>query len=74
MPPKFKDLKRYCDKNGWMMIRNTDHWYYEKVLADGTVLQTKISHATHKEIPNNLWKRILKKQLKITEAEFWRSL
>jgi len=36
MAPKFGDLKRYCDKNGWVMLRNTDHWYYEKVLSDGT--------------------------------------
>ncbi len=70
MPPKFKDLKRYCEKNGWVLIRNTDHWYYEKVLANGNVLQTKISHATHKEIPSNIWNRILHKQLKITEKEF----
>jgi hypothetical protein len=71
MPPKFGDLKRYCDKNGWVLIRNTDHWYYEKVLADGSVLRIKISHAIAKEIPRNLWKRILDKQLKISENEFW---
>jgi hypothetical protein len=74
MPPKFRDLKKYCEKNGWVMIRNTDHWYYEKVLADGTLLQTKVSHAVHKEIPSNLWKLILKKQLKISEEEFWKNL
>lgn len=73
MPPKFRDLKKYCEKNGWVMIRNTDHWYYEKVLADGTLLQTKVSHAVHKEIPSNLWKLILKKQLKISEDEFWKN-
>ena len=74
MPPKFRDLKKHCEKNGWVMIRNTDHWYYEKVLADGTLLQTKVSHAVHKEIPSNLWKLILKKQLKISEEEFWKNL
>ena len=74
MPPKFRDLKRYCEKNGWVLMRNTDHWYFEKVLANGDLLQTKVSHATHKEIPSNLWKRILRKQLKITEVEFWNSL
>ncbi len=74
MPPKFRDLKKYCEKNGWVMIRNTDHWYYEKVLADGTLLQTKVSHTVHKEIPTNLWKLILKKQLKISEDEFWKNL
>ena len=74
MAPKFRDLKKYCEKNGWVMIRNTDHWYYEKVLADGTLLQTKISHAVHKEIPSNIWRLILKKQLKISEDEFWKNL
>ena len=74
MPPKFRDLKKYCDKNGWVMIRNTVHWYYEKVLIDGTLLQTRISHAVHKEIPSNLWKLILKNQLKTTENEFWNNL
>lgn len=72
MPPKFRDLKRYCEKNGWVLIRNTDHWYYEKVLADGTLLRTKVSHAVHKEIPANIWQLILKQQLKISESEFWR--
>lgn len=74
MPPKYRDLKRYCEKNGWVLIRDTDHWYYEKTLANGTVLQTKISHAVHKEIPSYLWKLILKKQLKISGDEFWRNL
>lgn len=74
MPPKYRDLKKYCDKNGWVVIRNTDHWYYEKVLTDGTVLKTKISHALQKEIPQKLWKRILKYQLKISEKDFWNNL
>jgi len=74
MAHRFIDLKKYCEKNGWVMIRNTDHWYYEKVLADGTLLQTKVSHAVHKEIPSNIWKLILRKQLKISEDEFWKNL
>lgn len=74
MPPKFSDLKRYCDKNGWALLRDTDHWYYEKVLANGIVLRTKVSHATHKEIPRHLWNRILKHQLQVSEQEFWDSL
>ncbi len=74
MAPKFRDLKRYCDKNGWVLIRDTDHWYYEKVLSNGIVLKTKVSHAVQKEIPRFLWIKILKHQLKITEQEFWDSL
>lgn len=74
MPPRFGDLKRYCEKDGWVLIRDTDHWYYEKVLTNGVVLQTKVSHAVQKEIPGHLWKRILRKQLQITEKEFWDKL
>ena len=74
MAPKFGDLKRYCDKNGWVMIRNTDHWYYEKVLTNGNVLRTKISHSISKEIPENLWKLVLQRQLHLTESDFRKGL
>ena len=70
MPPRFRELKSYCEKNGWVLINNTDHWYYEKVLSNGDILKTKVSHAVHKEIPPNIWRNILKHQLKITEKEF----
>lgn len=74
MAPRFGDLKRYCEKNGWSLVRDTDHWYYEKVLASGEVLRTRVSHAVSKEIPGHLWRKILSKQLKVTEDEFRRSL
>lgn len=74
MAPKYRDLKKCCEKNGWVMVRNTDHWYYEKVLANGTLLRTKVSHAVHKEIPSNIWRLILNRQLKVSEDEFWRDL
>lgn len=48
-------------------------WYIEKVLADGTVLRTKVSRAVHK-IPKQLGQRILRRQLEVTEEEFWKSL
>jgi hypothetical protein len=73
MPPTFGQLKRYCERNGWELIRNTDHWYYEKVLPNGEVLRTRVSHAVSKEIPHQLWQRILK-QLQTTEEGFWKSL
>ncbi|NLI11530.1 hypothetical protein Pmgp_02957 [Pelotomaculum propionicicum] len=72
MPPKFGDLKRYCEKNGWIMIRDTDHWYYEKALSSGEILRTRVSHSVCKEIPANLWRKILKHQLQITKEEFWK--
>lgn len=72
MPPRFRDLKRYCENDGWQLYKDTDHWYYQKVTADGQVLTTRVSRALHREIPGHLWQRILKHQLRTTEEEFWR--
>ncbi|MBP2657190.1 MAG: hypothetical protein H6Q69_222 [Firmicutes bacterium] len=74
MPPKFKDIKKYCDNTGWVLTKNTDHWYYEKTLANGDVLTTRISHSVSKELSKNLWKTILKQQLKTTEEDFWNNI
>ena len=72
MPPKFKDLERNCEKDNWELNRNTDHFYDRKTLDDGRILQKKVSHAVHKEIPKGLWERILKKQLCLdSEEAFW---
>ena len=73
MPPRFRELKSYCDKNGWILVANTDHWYYEKALPNGDILKTKVSHAVHKEIPGRTWEHILKKQLRTTLDEFNRN-
>ncbi len=74
MPPKFGQLKKYCENTKWTLTRNTDHWYYQKVLASGEVLRTKVSHAVAKEIPANLWRFILSKQLKISEQDFYKHI
>ncbi|HHY98851.1 MAG TPA: hypothetical protein GX509_08940 [Firmicutes bacterium] len=72
MPPRFRDLKRFIEKTGWVLVKQTDHWYFEKVLPDGRILRTKISFALHKEIPASLWQFILKKQLALPDEEsFW---
>ncbi len=72
MPPKFKDLKNFCEKNGWELTRDSDHFYYRKILNNGEILRTKVSHSLSKEIPNHIWMLILKKQLRLSsEEEFW---
>jgi hypothetical protein len=68
--PKFRDLKRYCERNGWQMFKQTDHFWYRKLLSDGSILITKVSLSLGKEIPRGLWKHILSKQLRITPEEF----
>ncbi len=74
MAPRFRDLKKYCENNGWELIRTTDHFYFVKVLADGTVLRTRVSFSLAKEIPGHLWQKIVKHQLKTTEEQFWKDL
>lgn len=68
--PRFRDLKRFCERNGWEMFRKTDHYWYRKILDDGTILITKVSMSLGKEIPPGLWKEILTRQLRITPEEF----
>ena len=67
--PRWSDLKRYCKRNNWVCIRKTKHIFYVKVLPDGTILKTKISHGSG-EIDPGLWRNILKHELRITQEEF----
>lgn len=67
--PSWKELKRFCEKDGWEKYKETDHDFYRKLMPDGSMLRTKVSRASG-EIPPNLWKRILKKQLQVTEEHF----
>jgi hypothetical protein len=59
--PKFRDLKNYCERTGWELYKEkSDHYYYRKILPDGTVLKTKVSYVLGKEIPFHLFQDILK--------------
>jgi len=62
--PQWKELKRFCDRDGWELYKSTDHYYYRKIDVDGNVRQTKVSMGTG-EIRGNLWREILKKQLQV---------
>lgn len=75
----FGDLRTYVEHDGWdeepSLVRGRrrsgDHRRYRKVLADGRVLRTKVSHATHDEIGRSLFSHILHDQLEIAEGRFW---
>ena len=67
--PRWKDLKKFCEKDGWELYKDTDHYYYRKFDEDGTVRLTKVSKGSG-EIHTNLWKYILKKQLKVSIEYF----
>ena len=67
--PSWRALKRYCERTGWELYKETDHYFYRKVLADSTILRTKVSKGSG-EIHFHLWREILRKQLRATQEEF----
>ena len=69
--PQWKELKRFCDRDGWELYKSTNHYYYRKIDDGGNVRQTKVSMGTG-EIRGNLWREILKKQLQV-DIEYFNS-
>ena len=67
--PKWKELKRFCDNDGWECYKVTDHYFYRKRLPDGDILLTKISMGSG-EIPSSLWQKIRNRQLQVTQEYF----
>jgi hypothetical protein len=77
--PTFRDLKTYLERDkGWEETPNLsrgrrragDHSRYRKVLPDGTVLRTKVSHALGDEIGPDLLGHIVRDQLRTTMQHF----
>ena len=67
--PKWKELKRFCDRDGWELYKDTDHYFYRKVDPDGTIRRTKVSKGSG-EIHGSMWQEIRNKQLKVTQEYF----
>lgn len=41
--PKWKELKRFCERDDWELYKVTDHYFYQKEMLDGTIKRTKVS-------------------------------
>ena len=67
--PSWRELKRFCERDGWELYKDTDHYFYRKEGADGNIKRTKVSKGAG-EIYGNLWQEILKKQLKVSIEYF----
>lgn len=75
----FRDLRRYVTNDGWTeepnlargRRRTRDHRRYLRELPDGTRLRTKVSHDEAAEIGEDLFHRMLRNQLRVTEERFW---
>lgn len=65
---RWKELKRFCDNDGWELYKDTDH-YYRKLNEEGNLLRTKVSKGSG-EIHARMFKDILKKQLHVNKEYF----
>lgn len=67
--PRWKELKRFCDRDGWELYKDTDHYFYRKTDDNGNIRLTKVSKGSG-EIHSHMWREILKKQLQVTQEYF----
>jgi hypothetical protein len=67
--PSWRQLKRFCDNDGWELYKQTDHYFYRKVDTSGIIRRTKVSRGSG-EIHTHLWQEILKRQLQVTQEYF----
>lgn len=77
--PRHSELRRFCEIDGWEETtrgrRNPDHRRYRKVLDDGRVLRTRVSHGRGSIKDPGLWGHIWREQLALgEEEEFWSAL
>jgi hypothetical protein len=76
--PDKKDLRRFCELDGWEQTEATspDHDRYRKTLGNGDILRTRVSHGRGPACDDPaLWSRIWRHQLALaSEAEFWKVL
>lgn len=68
------EIEDFCKKDGWADARTTSHVFYEKALADGTVLRAHISHARAKVPSPGRFRAVLAHELKVSKDEFWECL
>lgn len=67
--PRWKELKRFCERDDWELYKETDHYFFRKRMEDGTLKLTKVSKGSG-EIHPAMWKMILKRQLQVTQEYF----
>jgi hypothetical protein len=74
--PAWGDIEAFLVADGWRRVpqhggRRQRHVFYEKVLDDGRVLQTHVSHSAQKSLSPGRFSSILRHQLEVSKEEFW---
>ena len=65
----WKELERFCINDGWELYKSTDHNFYRIEDKSGNIRRAKVSRGSG-QIPKNLFKEILNKQLQVTKEYF----
>lgn len=74
--PTWGDIEAFLAADGWRQTpqhggERQRHVFYEKVLEDGRVLQTHVSHSAQKSLSPGRFSNILRYQLEVSKDEFW---
>jgi hypothetical protein len=79
--PSWADIEKFLGVDGWRQIpagerggRRQAHIFFEKLLSDGRLLQTHISHDRSKKISPGRFGTILREQLEVSRADFWEAI
>ena len=72
--PSWGEIEEFCRSDGWDLIRETDHSFFRKVLADGTLLETHSSFSSSKTMSADRFALILRTQLRVSARAFWDTL
>jgi hypothetical protein len=85
--PTKADLKRFCGIDGWSETteatrrggatkKRGDHFRYRKILDDGTILRTRVSHGRGPAFDDpGMWSHVWRDQLGLeSEDQFWQAL
>lgn len=67
--PRWKELKRFCDRDGWELFKDKEHYFYRKIDEQGNLKRKKVSKGSG-EIHSHMWQEILKNQLQVSQEYF----
>ena len=67
--PRWKELKRFCERDGWELYKDTDHYYYRKKLDDGIVLYRDIKKVDISVKTGQVMSQIKGDDIKLTNPE-----
>lgn len=79
--PTRGDVEKFLAVDGWRQVpagerggRRQRHLFFEKLLPDGRLLQTHISHDRSKSIGASRFGAVLRDQLEVSRGEFWTAI